>query len=138
MAANADPVVIADETCRITLHPPRDVRRHGLEHRLDVVAGSFRGLLVVDCYARAHRIFHQDLSTLHRKLSGEARLEAYENLQMVFSGDGQGHIAVKVLVYADHERPIRLEFRIFLDQTELPQILRQVEDAFIRDIPPDH
>jgi len=138
MASETDPVIIGDETCRVTLHPPKTVPSHGLEHRMDILAGPFRGSLDVYCYARAHFGFHKKLSALHQTLSGDARLEGYENLQMVFSGDGKGHIGVKVSAYADHERPIVLEFRISLDQTAIPQILRQLDFAFIRDVPPEH
>ena len=106
---------------------------------MDVVAGPFSGSLMVDCYEKPYRRFHEKLSTLYRTLSGEARLgPSYENLEIVFSGDGKGHVAVKVCVYADHARLIKLEFQIYLDQTELPRIIRQVEQAFIADVPPDY
>ena len=105
---------------------------------MDVVAGAFSGSLIVDCYEKPYRRFHEQLTALYQTLSGEARLgPSYENLVIVFSGDGKGHIAVRVIVYADHSRPIRLEFCIFLDQTDLPRIIRQVELVFIQDVPPD-
>jgi hypothetical protein len=138
MAFGADPVVIGDAEHHITLHPPDAFRTHGLEHRIDVMAGPFRGSLLASCYAKPYRRFHEELSTLHETLLGEARLgPSYENLEVDFSGDGRGHIAVKVTVHADHVRPIRLEYRIYLDQTQLPKIIRQVEQAFILGVPPD-
>jgi hypothetical protein len=135
VAGIADPVVIGDETCRVTLHPLEGVSPHGLKHRLDVVAGPFRGSLVVHSYDNPYRHFHEQLNALYQTLSGEARLgPGYEDLEIVFSGDGKGHIAVKVVVHANYGRLISLEFQVFLDQTELSKIIRHVEEAFIRDV----
>ena len=56
---------------------------------------------------------------------------------MVFKGDSEGHIEIEVSVLADPVRPIRLEFRIFLDQTHLQRIIEQIEQTFVRSGPSD-
>jgi hypothetical protein len=125
-------VVLDDGICRITLHPPASVAEHGLEHRVDVLAGPFQGTITAIAHENPYRRFHEQLADLYRTLSGEARLgSSYENLDMIVSGDGQGHVTIVVAVSADRLRPIKLELTIVVDQTQLRQIIDQIERTFI-------
>jgi hypothetical protein len=135
----SDRVVIGDERCRIVLHRPENVvlERIGttvieqFEHRIDVVAGAFRGTLNGVVYASGWRHFRDQLVALYESLSGNASLGGYENLKLDMKGDGLGHIAVSVEATDDHVRPIQLSFSIFLDQTQLPTIGTAIEGAFL-------
>jgi hypothetical protein len=125
-------VVLDDGVCRITLYPPASVAEHGLEHQVDVLAGPFQGTITAIAYENPYRRFHEQLVDLYRTLSGEARLgSAYENLDMIVSGDGRGHVAINVAVSADRARPITLEFKIVVDQTQLREIIDQIERTFM-------
>jgi len=75
--------------------------------------------------------FREQLLVLHENLRSEARLSnAYENLRMSLVGDGLGHVMVKGEARAD-DSDIRLTFHFMMDQTQLPNIIRAVEQLFL-------
>jgi hypothetical protein len=131
-----DLVVIGDERCSITLHRPEHVFREGVvvqfEHRIDVVAGAFRGSLNGAAYANGWTRFLDQLGSLYDSLTGTASLGGYENVEIEMKGDGLGHFTVSGVVTDDHVRPIRLQFSIILDQTQLPRIRAGTERVFGR------
>jgi alpha-D-ribose 1-methylphosphonate 5-triphosphate synthase subunit PhnI len=126
-------VIIEDGLCRVTMYPPAGFTAHWLEHQVDIIAGAFRGTIVAAAYANPYPQFHRRLSELYKSLSGSVRLgPSYENFDMDFRGDGKGHIAIAVAVVADHSRPIKLNFGLVIDQTQLRQILDQIDRVFVQ------
>jgi hypothetical protein len=130
MSDAIDSVVISDERCKIVLWPPK-FDTHGFEHRVDLVAGAFRGSINAVAYANAYGHFRTGLVKLYETLSGEVAYPAYENLDLKMTGDGRGHIEVSVRATDDFYRPIQLSLRIFLDQTQLPTIIDAIERVFL-------
>ena len=128
---DASCVIVSDGECRVTLHAPDRLWEHGLEHRVDLRAGPLQGTMIANAFANPYRRFLVDLEKLYQTLSGEVRLgPSYENLDLTFKGDGKGHIEAAVTAFLDHARSIKLEFRIFLDQTQLRRIIDQIERVF--------
>jgi hypothetical protein len=131
-ADELEAVVMADERCRVVLHPPKAISEHGLGHQVDFTAGPFEGAILAEAYINPWPHFHEQLVRLYETLSGEASLNpAYENFSLTMSGDGRGHVTVDVLAIADHVRPIQLRFQLYLDQTQLPGIIKAVKELFL-------
>jgi hypothetical protein len=130
-----DPVIMADNRCSITLYRPEDIGSRTIdhfEHRIDVKAGPFRGSFNGVAWANSWRRFHAELSRLYESLSGTVSLGGYENVEISVVGNGRGHMTISVRILEEAERPIRLNFVIFLDQTQLPKILGDIEHTFLR------
>jgi hypothetical protein len=73
-----------------------------------------------------HR-FAQELDQLYRALSGAAKLIPMEpNLELEMIGDGKGHIAVKGRARAEFGTGTHLTFRLDVDQTDLPNIVKSL------------
>jgi hypothetical protein len=124
-------VVLSDGTCGITLHAPPSVDDYGFVHDVDVWAGSLRGSMSSGTFQNPYPTFVPALKKLYATLSGEVHLgRSYDNLDLVLKGDGRGHIQVAVTAILDQERPIKLEYRIFLDQTQLQTVICRIERVF--------
>jgi hypothetical protein len=108
----------------IFLHPPEAFPDdHGFHHRVDFVAGPFQGAIDATSYesVKTLRRFHDELTTLYRKLKGEAHLgTGYENLTFELKGDGKGHFKVDVAAWARDCMDTRLNYAFTIDQTQLP------------------
>lgn len=115
----------------IVLHRPTSMEHGHFEHRIDIAAGAFRGAFNGACYGNAYGHFRDQLAALHEKLSGEASLGGYENLTLHLRGDGRGHIEASVVATDDWYRDIRLNFRMHLDQTQLPAIIDAIDATFL-------
>ena len=131
MPSGNEGVVISDGLCGLVLHPARSFVP--LEHRVDLVAGPFRGSIDAVAYENPFPGFRRKLIRFYETLSGEVGLgSCYGNFSMTMKSDRLGHIAVEVLAIADHVRGIKLTFRIDLDQTHLPPIIKAIDETFIQ------
>jgi hypothetical protein len=72
----------------------------------------------------------RELRILHEKLHGEAALVPLEpNLELSFIGDGKGHIEVNGTARNQFHSGTKLSFRLDLDQTFLPGIVKGLENV---------
>jgi hypothetical protein len=124
-------VVIRDERCQLILHRPERLNDY-FEHRIDVTAGPFRGAFNGVAYMDGWGHFIDGLRTLYEELTDEVSLDGYENFTLSMRGDGLGHITVSVSATVEFERPIVLSFRMYLDQTQLPEIVAAIDQTFSR------
>jgi hypothetical protein len=138
MTENLDGVLLTDGRSRIFLHPPMPYPDgHGFHHQADVICGPFQGAIEAISYERpiALQVFHRQLVILYRSLKGEAELpSSYENLKVSLTGDGLGHITVRVDVreHVSAAHNVRLSFTFGIDQTHLPPAISAVERLFLR------
>jgi len=123
-------VIIGKGEFGLTLHAPDTAREHGVEHRIDVVAGPFSGTFVVDAYENPYQQIAGGLENLYASLSGEVVPHQFENMMLKFIGDGRGHINVPVRIML-REKGIELKFAIEVDQTELPAIIMSIRETFL-------
>jgi hypothetical protein len=100
-----------------------------LDCDVEVAAGAFRGAFGGTIRNEDLERFRDQLAPLHEALSGTATLEAPEGwLCLDLSGDGRGHLEAKGQLCDDPISGNSLEFRIHLDQTHLPTIIRDVDE----------
>ncbi len=93
-------------------------------------AGGFSGRF--SAYFRVDELigFRKQVASLYKSLSGTAAFEPMEEqLKLRLEGDGKGHIAVRG--HARDEAGIGnvLTFDLELDQTDLPTLLRSLDEA---------
>lgn len=129
-------VLLTDGRSRVFLHPPkRYPDSSGFSHQVDLVGGPFAGSILAESYydLEGFMSFHEDLLQLYRTLSGVVHLaEGYENFSLSLKGDGLGHITVKVEAVDNHGMDIRLTFGFEIEQTQLPQVISDVEKHFLQ------
>ena len=126
-------MLLTDGQNRVLFHPPQvNSGGHGFRQRIDLVGGPFQGSIDDSSYEGlgALRGFHRQLVTLYDTLQGETRLpNTYYYLKLSLTGDGRGHIAVRVEVF--HPTDVQLSFGFAMDQTELPAVIAAVERLFL-------
>jgi len=94
-----------------------------------IVVGGFRGsyeaLLRSDEFAR----FRDALRGLHENLKGTATFETMEHWLVIHvEGDGRGHFTAKCEARDQPGVGNKLTFELSFDQTELPAMLRDLEE----------
>ncbi len=98
-----------------------------LPSRITVRAGSFSGEFPSNLDVWAFARFATELKALYESLKGTASFSTYEGqLELTLVGDGMGHIQVKgeAMDYAGTGN--KLIFRLAIDQTEIPALLRDL------------
>jgi hypothetical protein len=97
---------------------------------VEVAAGAFRGAFGRTIRNEDLERFRCRLVQLYEELSGTATLETLEGwLCLDVVGDGRGHLEAKGLLCDDPVYGHSLEFRLYLDQTYLPALIRQLEEV---------
>jgi hypothetical protein len=97
---------------------------------LEVAAGAFRGAFSSTIRNEDLERFRRQLTPLYEHLSGTATLEALEGwLCLDLSGDGRGHLEAKAQLCDQPVSGNSLEFRLYLDQTNLPALIRQLDEV---------
>jgi hypothetical protein len=134
MVDDCEPLSIGSGDYGLKFYPPSEAD-YGFQHRVDVKAGPFSGSLKVFCIQSPWEHAHRELAALSRSLKGTVDLFGYEEMGLSFTGDGLGHINVKVS-FEDH--PLNLSFEIDLDQTQLPAILTGIDRVFLHPSPAKH
>jgi hypothetical protein len=137
-----EPVVIGSDTEGLTIrivsrmHPGADDYWDGnwLVSPVEVRVGGFTGRVAAGLRAEELARLREGLEALYASLEGEARLESLEDwVTLTCRGDGKGHVDVRGTVVDRPGVGNTLEFRLALDQTQLPPIidqLRAVEHTF--------
>jgi hypothetical protein len=128
MAEEVEPLVISDGKSSVTLFRPDRFPLHGMTHRVAITAGPFHGSFLANAYDVPWESFRRDLKLLSSTLHGSIGFGGYEELELIFLGDGLGHINVKVEI---REYPIYLKFEIEIDQTHLPNIIAGIDRVFL-------
>jgi hypothetical protein len=101
-----------------------------LDCEAEVVAGPFQGRLGGCIRVEELQDFGAALSTLYERLRGEATFTTMEQwLEVRVTGDGRGHMEVCGRLCDDLVAGNTLVFRLHLDQTYLPPVLRQLATA---------
>jgi hypothetical protein len=124
-------VVISDGRSEVKLVPV-GAPGVGFPTRLEVSSGPFS--VAIEAEARSYAAFCESLATLHKNLTGEARLEFWnEEHCLVLRGNGRGSIEVMLNV-TDSRTPwfARLTVKMFLDQSYLPTIIHDIRESFAR------
>jgi hypothetical protein len=95
-----------------------------------IACGIWRGVFRWQFYKGELHQFANELGQLYQTLSGTAKLIPMEpNLELEMTGDGKGHIIVKGKAIAEFGTGTYLVFRLELDQTELPTIVKSLSAA---------
>ena len=98
--------------------------------RVRVRVGGFDGRADGDLRAGELLGFREQLGRLHSTLRGEAVFETMEEwLSVRLTGDGLGHIEAKGFLLDRPGIGNRLDFTLKLDQTDLPNTIRGLDDA---------
>ena len=95
---------------------------------ISVAVGAFRGTFGEAIRSDELERFLPELVRLYSNLTGSANLEALDGwLNLRLEGDGRGHINVTCRLSDSSGYGSTLDFRLDLDQTHLPKIIRQIE-----------
>jgi hypothetical protein len=96
---------------------------------ISIVAGGFRGEFQAQLRTEELVRFRDELRSLHEKLVGRAKFDAMEEwLAIDIVGDGKGHFHADCVAVDMPGNGNRLTFGIDFDQTDLPEMLRGLDD----------
>jgi hypothetical protein len=97
---------------------------------VSVQSAVWSGKLRAEFSAGELRQFGMEIERLYKELNGRAELRPMESfLEMIFEGDGLGHIQVSGTACDRLGSGTRLEFEFEMDQTQLPSIARALLQA---------
>jgi hypothetical protein len=115
----------------ILIHVCSETKGEGwYDASVQVRCGVWTGAFGAEFRAGELRTFANELEDLYRSLSGCARLNPIEPyLSLTFVGDGKGHITVAGKAQQEFDLDTYLTFRLALDQTDLPAIVRALRVA---------
>ena len=98
-----------------------------LNVEVSVAAGGFRGKFEASFVTTELIGFRDEIATLYRNLSGEAKLVTLETqLSLTLTGNGRGGIALRGEAWDQPGIGNRLEFKLNLDQTYLAKTLEEL------------
>jgi hypothetical protein len=101
-----------------------------IDGTLEISAGPWRGTCRCSFYRGELRQFAADIDSVYKDLVGVAQLTPMEpHLELRFTGDGKGHVLVEGKAQQQLFAGTSLEFRMELDQTELPAIANALRTA---------
>jgi len=113
----------ASEYVRVAI--TRDNGDGWLSAHVDLSVGAFRAQYAADFNSWAFADFCAQLEKLYRTVTGSAQFTSYEKqLELTLSCSGTGHVLVRgeAMDYAGTGN--RLSFRIDVDQTYVPAVLK--------------
>jgi hypothetical protein len=103
---------------------------------ISVQVGGFHGEFSSDLDTWAFARFVREVRDLHRTLKGKATFTTYEKqLELDLVGDGLGHVEVKAEAMDYAGTGNKLIFRLHIDQTDLPGLIKDL-DAIVAVYPP--
>lgn len=103
--------------------------------RVQLRVGSFEGRVDADLRAEELVRWRDELARLYETLKGEAAFETMETwLSLRMKTDGLGHMTVRGVVQDVPGTGNSLDFRLDLDQTDLPAVLEGL-NAVCREYP---
>ncbi len=99
-----------------------------LDALITVKMGDFSAKANADLMTSDFKHFKKELARLYKRLDGTASFCSPEqNVEIIMSGDGMGHIKAACTLAAHADVDYRLEVRIEVDQTHIPRMIRQLE-----------
>jgi hypothetical protein len=105
-----------------------------LESKVDIRVGGFRGHFRASLRAEEFQRFKDQFAELYQDLKGSAEFSSLEDwLTVRVKGDGLGHFEAKCQAMDEAGTGNRLEFRLAFDQTDIPAMvkgLEQILEAF--------
>jgi hypothetical protein len=125
-------IVIGQSTSdHVTIERVSPPNNEGWFHAsVSVQSAVWSGKLRAEFTAGELRRFGLEIERLYEELKGRAVLRPMESfLEMIFEGDGRGHIVVNGAACDRLGSGTRLEFEFELDQTQLPSIARALLQA---------
>ena len=131
MISNRDGIVeITDGRSGIRLRHVLKTQEGYYQTSIEVWAGTFSGSRF-DNLAQLNFNFLSELRALYKTLAGSAALQGLEGFELVLTGNGRGQIKV-VAKISDWvgEGYLRMSFAFEIDQTFLPDIIKQFELFF--------
>ena len=100
-----------------------------MDSNVEINAGAFQGAYIACLRCEEFLAFRNSLIQLYSKLSGEADFKSMEDwLNVKIIGDGLGHFEAKCKARDTLGSDSRLEFSLLLDQTQMPEIIRGLEN----------
>ena len=98
--------------------------------QITIRVGGFYGNITASLRTDEFFHFKEELSKLYAALKGQASFSSMENwLTIQVEGDGLGHFEAQCVVLDEVGVGNRLHFRLNFDQTELPQIIKNLEEV---------
>ena len=100
-----------------------------MDSNVEINAGAFQGAYTACLRCDEFLAFRNSLVQLYSTLSGEAGFRSMEDwLTVKITGDGLGHFEVECKARDTFGFDSRLEFSLFLDQTQMPEIIRGLDN----------
>jgi hypothetical protein len=128
MIAGNEGVFINDGRSSIRLTRNGQPNELGYPTVIDVRAGPFQG--AVQDHLLDYGSFRAQLVELHASLQGVAKLGSYEGNELQIIGGGRGAVEARVRVIGEHAPLIKLKFEVYIDQSYLPAIIKQIDIEF--------
>ena len=95
---------------------------------ITVKGGRFQGQYEAELMRVDFDTFNQDLKRIYNDLKGCARFTCLESqLEIIMEGDGLGHFVIHCIAMDQPGVGGKLEFDMAIDQTYLPNLIRQLE-----------
>jgi hypothetical protein len=97
--------------------------------RINIKAGSFSADYIAQLQTTDFREFKKGLDRLYNDLKSATQFYSLEDwLTIIISGDGLGHFKVDCKACDLPGRGNRLEFKMHIDQTEIPSLVKQLSE----------
>jgi hypothetical protein len=101
--------------------------------RVEIMVGAFSGAFRATFDTGAFVRFAAELRVLYGALRSVATFSTLEGqLELIFEGDGRGHVEVRGEAVDVAGTGNRLGFRLRIDQTYVPRILQDVETVLAK------
>ena len=98
-----------------------------INSKVSIKGGAFRGQFDAQFMTVDFEKFKQELRRVYNDLKGYANFNCLEDyLELKVKGDGIGHFSVDIIAN-DNSAKSKLEFELTFDQTQIPELLRQLD-----------
>ena len=111
-------------------HPDIDnyYDKNWLDIHINIKSGGFDGRYSANFQTSDFVLLHEQLEKLYQDLGHEFTFTTSEDqLKIKFKGDGIGHFTLDCTARDQSSMGSTLNFELFIDQTDLPQLLSQLK-----------
>jgi hypothetical protein len=111
-------------------HPDSDhyYDKNWLDIHINIKSGVFNGRYSANFQTSDFVLLHEQLEQLYQDLGHEFTFTTLEDqLKIKFKGDGIGHFTLDCTAREHAGMGSTLNFELFIDQTDLPQLLSQLK-----------